>query len=143
MFEERFDMDPTWNGYNEAGDSEPIKEKLEELRRNEKLQIENAQLKSHNRKLVEAAKESLALHQDWRSTADPEELAYYSEHKLVINGLIEALQTPEAKLALAEEEVLQATSKYFCGEPCEDLRIFFENQERMYKAVKEMKDAKQ
>ena len=36
MFEGNFDMDPTWNGYNEAGDSEPIKEALEELRRENK-----------------------------------------------------------------------------------------------------------
>lgn len=111
---------------------------------NNTLLAENAQLKAHNRQLVEATKESLALHQNWRSTAEPEELTYYSEHKLVIDGLVEALQSPPAKLALAEAEVLRLLPEYLEASKTQDYGEYFDEflVSKFDPAVEAMQEAK-
>lgn len=97
---------------------------LEEFKQ---LQAENATLKAHNRQLVEALR------------------FIKNEATSVTLCRLEAeatLQTPPAKLALAEAEVLRAAEEYFVNDPGNDFLPIFEGQLRLYNAIKAMQEAK-
>lgn len=128
------------------------------------LEAENAQLKAHNRQMVGALGELMELSNAPKAqfkikhgphdtfyclgddvpkigpqTIDSEERkAYWDAFKTAK----QALQTPPAKLAQAEAEVLRAAEAWFSHNNDPDSLTILSFQERLEQAIEEMQEAK-